>query len=160
MDSRLKKYCDLNRIFLDNVASIQDALIEANKTQQTLIELVELRAEFEKSFNKIDLEFEKFMADRRVSVKKNLDKNSVKNITKDGIDNQVIAIYQEEYSKLKEKHNQAKLNSDLCLDLRMIMFQRKDIIYSLIEYLKVQKDRESCVINSKEFIEKILGRIS
>jgi len=160
MDSRLKKYCDLNRIFLDNVASIQEALIEANKTQQTLIELVELRAEFEKAFNNIDLEFEKFMADRRVSVKKNLDKNSVKNITKDGIDNQVIAIYQEEYSKLKEKHNQAKLNSDLCLDLRMIMFQRKDIIYSLIEYLKVQKDRESCVINSKEFIEKILGRIS
>jgi hypothetical protein len=145
---------------LDNVDSVQEALIEANKTQQTLIELVELRAEFEKAFNNIDLEFEKFMADRRVSVKKNLDKNSVKNITKDGIDNQVIAIYQEEYSKLKEKHNQAKLNSDLCLDLRMIMFQRKDIIYSLIEYLKVQKDRESCVINSKEFIEKILGRIS
>lgn len=158
MDSRLKKYCNLNRIFLDNVSNIQECLLESNKTQQTLIELVELKSEFDTKFNSINRQYELFFAEKRVSIKNALDKNSVKNVTKEVVDDRVIHLFKDEYLKLKEEYDEAKLNSDLCLDLRMVMFQRKDLLCHMIEYLKTQCDRESCVINSTKFIEAIIGR--
>lgn len=158
MDERLKNYCDITKIFIDNVASLQDCLVEANKTQKVLVELIELKAEFEETFGEINRKLEKFMADRRVTIKAILDKNSVKNITKEVIDDRVIALYTEEYEILKKQYDSSKLNADLCTDLRMVMFQRKDLLCHAIEYLRTQSDRESCIINSKKFIEHILGR--
>lgn len=159
MDARLKNYCDISKIFLTNVSCLQDCLIEANKTQQMLVELVELKEEFEKIYNRTNQKFEIFMADKRTSIKNILDKNSVKNVTREVIEDRVVHLYTEDYEQLRKDRDEAKMNFDLCNDLRMVLFQRKDIISHTIEFLKFQKDQEACILHNQQFVKKLMEKI-
>ena len=159
MDERLKKYCEINRFFLENVCSIQDCILEANTVQKTLIELTELKAEFETKFSIASREYELFMAQHRCVVKQILDKNSVKNVTKEVIEDRVIANYDEGYKKVREAFDEAKLNSDLCTDLKYIMLQRKDLICEVMQFMKAKHESESCIFNNQKFMEKVLKTV-
>jgi len=156
MDARLTEFADIAKFFMTKADSITECLEEARKTQEMLARIILLQRELEGIYKKAEREFTEFCCDKRDSIFTILNKNGVKT-SHQIIDDKLVRLNPVVYNELKEKVDTAKLDYECAEAFKMAYFQRKDIIAEVISCWKIKHEMQSCILNNKEFVKKILG---
>lgn len=158
MDERLKKYADMSRFFLTKVSSIDECLDEARNTQVLLAELIALQNELQMRYQKLENKFNIWCADKRDAIFQVLNKNSIK-ASAQVIEDKLMRLNAKEYQEMKDELDEARLNYQAAEAFKMAFFQRKDIINEVVNYWKSKMEINSCIMNNKEFVKRLLERL-
>jgi hypothetical protein len=152
---RLSKFFDACKYFLLEAASVGDCIQEAQRTQGYLAELIELKKTFQDEALAAEGEYDRFMAEHRDQVGYILRKNGVKSVTERMVEDRVVRMHGEEYTKLRKAYTDAKTNFEVVDKLLMAMFQRKDLICETINYMRSKVESESCILKTKSILKKL-----
>jgi len=155
MRQKLKEYCDACKYFLPNANSIQDCLIEAQKTQKYLSDIIELKAEIDSELRTAQNKYDTFMAEKRESIFSVANKLGTKNMTSQIIEDKVKKFEKQEYLFFKEMLDSLQIEFEMSTNLLMAMYQRKDLITETIKFFQIRKDTESCIMRNKDIARKL-----
>lgn len=155
MRQKLKDYCDACKYFLPQANSIQDCLVEAQNTQKYLAELIFLKAEIDSELRIAQNKYDIFMADKREAIFAVANKLSTKNMTSQVIEDKVKKFERQDYLFYKELLDTLQIEFEMCTNLLMAMYQRKDLITETIKFFQIRKDTESCIMRNKDIAKKL-----
>lgn len=151
----LHKYFDLCKIFFQKCSSIDDCLFEATQSQRYLGELIELKAQNLRNKYTLRNQYEGKMAEYRSVVIDVMTKKGLK-YTEKMVDAKAEVAFKNDI-KLREDLEEAEMIEGLITDLIYTYMQRKSIITEMINHWKAKLEVESCIMNNKRFIEKVLS---
>jgi hypothetical protein len=153
IDQRLHPFFDVTRYFLE-VSNINECLIEFQKTQRYLSDLIKLKAELEMELGELERGFKIFFCSKRDEIFRGFKKYDI-SPTEKNIEDATIKLFGSDYIPMREKVDNKRVNMEACQSLIMAMFQRKDIITETINFFRSKNENDNCLIKNKEFLRKL-----
>jgi hypothetical protein len=152
---RMEKFFDVFKYFLKNASSIDEALLECQKTQEYLGELIKLKFEYGNEAKIAKGIMEKKIQYYSDIIYDNLKKRGIKP-TESVVSNKVTRIYGEEIEPLRRDYEEKQLCYEMASDAYMAMMQRKSILVEFINHIKSRQEVDTCLLHQKAFLEKFM----
>ena len=110
--------------------------------------------------NEAQRKYISFCAIQKDSIRTSFDKIGI-SYTENRVEERLIRLHEKEYLQLRKDMEDRRTDYETVNSLCMAMMQRKDLIKEAIDFLKVSKDKEGCILTNRAFmkkLEKLIGQ--
>jgi len=150
----LQKYIDLSKIFMQKCSSIDDCLYEATQTQKHIAELIELKYKIAKQKLRDSAAYESKLNECRNIAMDVMMKKGLK-FTEKMLDSKAEVAFKND-TYLREEFQESTLLEGIVQDLLFAYYQRKGILTEMISHWKARLEIDSCIMNNKKFVERMM----